>query len=231
MRKSFFREVKTIRTSKTQTPLLLTLFLVCLGTITFLTGNVLQSNSFPIDLAFYQYVTSAVSTEWLHLFELASFSASKPAIIAISLMTILFLWLLKKDYAGMITMVVFVMGGNVLNKAIKIWTQRERPAVNVFEDGYSFPSGHVMVGLIMYGLIVYLIDRHSSHTLLKTVCFIIVTLLLLIVGVSRITTGEHYTTDVLAGYAFGGVILIMAIKTHQYIEQVTHAKQEVHTGF
>lgn len=217
--------------AKTQTTLLLTLFLFCLGTIIFLTENVLQRNSFPIDLAFYEYVTSNLSTEWLHLIELASFSASKPAIITISLMTILFLWLCKRDYAGMITMFVFVMGGNVMNMVIKSWTQRERPAVNVLEEGYSFPSGHVMVGLIMYGMIVYFIYRHSSHTLLKTTCFIIVTLLLLIIGVSRIATGEHYTTDVLAGYSFGGVILIVAIKSHQYIEQVRHAKQEVHTGF
>ena len=217
--------------AKTKTALLITLFLLCLGTIMFLTGNVLQGKSFPIDLTFYEYVTSALSTEWLHLFELVSFSASKPAIIAISLMTILFLWLFKRDYAGMITMVVFVMGGNILNKVIKSWTQRERPAVNMLAEGYSFPSGHVMVGLIMYGIIVYLIYRHSSHTLLKTICFIIVTLLLMVIGISRMATGEHYTTDVLAGYSFGGVILIVAIKAHQYIEQVKHAKQEVHTGF
>nr|WP_255648233.1 phosphatase PAP2 family protein [Pseudalkalibacillus hwajinpoensis] len=207
------------------------MFFLSLCIIVFLIVGILQGKSFSIDLTFYEYITSTLSTEWLSVFEQVSFLASKPAIIVISLMTLFFLWLFKKDYAGMITMVVFVMGGNVLNKLIKSWTQRERPAVNGLEEGYSFPSGHVMVGFIMYGIIVYLIYRHSSHTLLKVISLITVTLFLVIIGISRIATEEHYATDVLAGYGFGGVLLVIAIKAHHYIEKERSAKHQVHTGF
>jgi undecaprenyl-diphosphatase len=216
---------------KKQNTLLFALLSASFAIIIFLTGSILQNVSFTFERTIYEFLRSTFSTDWLHGLELLSFTASKPAIISISLLTMLILWFRTRDYAGIIAVFVFVFGGNVLNKLIKNWTQRERPAMNGIGEGYSFPSGHVMIGFIMYGLIVYLIYHHSPHPLLKTISLIIGTLLLIIIGVSRIATGEHYATDVVAGYAFGVLILVIAMKVHQSIVQGRRAKQQVDTSF
>ena len=213
--------------NRKQTILFTTLLLVSLVIIIFITKGILQNVSFQLDAALSKYFTRTITTDWLHILETLALSASKPAMITISLLVIGILWIKKRDYAGMFTIFVFVMGGNIVNKFIKSWTQRERPTGNMLEDGFSFPSGHVMVGFIMYGIIVYFIYLHSSHAIIKTTSFLIVSLLLIIIGVSRVAAGEHYATDVIAGYAFGGFFLIIAIIVYQLIAQERNLTQQV----
>ena len=214
-----------------QNTLLFSLLCLSFAILIFLTGSVLQNVSFTFDRTIYDYLRNALSTDLLHVLEILSFTASKPAIISISLLSMVILWLRRRDYAGIIAVFVFVLGGNILNKLIKSWTQRERPDINGIQEGYSFPSGHVMVGFIMYGLIVYMLFHHSTHPFLKTISFIVGTLLLVIIGISRIASGEHYATDVVAGYAFGGIILMIAIKIHQSVVKGQNAKKQMETSF
>lgn len=166
----------------------------------------------------YNLFTGWMGPGGIAVLEVVSALASKPAIISISILTIILLWFIKRDYAGMLTMFLFVLGGNFVNKLVKDWIQRERPLLDgVVAEGYSFPSGHAMVGLIMYGLIVYFIHQHSSRPLLKSMVLYAVILLMMVMGVSRFVLREHYVTDVLAGYSLGGLMLIMAITVYQRI--------------
>ncbi len=229
MKKVFFRrKVKAMNRNRKQTILLTTLLIASLAIIIFITRGILQNGSFQLDAALSKYFTRTITDDWLHIMEALALSASKPAIISISLLVIGILWIKKRDYAGMIAVFVFVMGGNIVNKLIKSWTQRERPTGNMLEDGFSFPSGHVMVGFIMYGLIVYFIYHYTSNAIIKNTSFLIVSLLLICIGVSRVAAGEHYATDVIAGYAFGGFFLVIAIKVYQLMTQERNAIQQVH---
>ncbi len=172
------------------------------------------------DERIYNLFVSRIGPVEIEALEVVSALASKPAIISISILTIIFLWFLKRDYAGMITMFLFVLGGNFVNKLVKDWVQRERPLLDgIAVEGYSFPSGHAMVGLIMYGMTVYFIHRHSSHSLLKNAVLYAVILLMIAIGVSRFALGEHYATDVLAGYSLGGLMLIIAITIYDRIRK------------
>ncbi|HWO98801.1 MAG TPA: phosphatase PAP2 family protein [Bacillus sp. (in: firmicutes)] len=197
---------------------LLCLFVICVSSFSIISVMV-AGDKYPIfDQRMYNLFAGQTGPTGIAVLEVLSLLASKPAIIGISILTIILLWLIKKDYAGMLTMFLFVMGGNFVNKIVKEWIQRERPLLEgAVVEGYSFPSGHAMVGLIMYGLIVYFIHRHSSRFFLKNVVLYGAIFLMLVIGVSRFVLREHYATDVLAGYSLGGAILMAAIAVYSRI--------------
>jgi undecaprenyl-diphosphatase len=67
----------------------------------------------------------------------------------------------------------------------------------------SFPSGHAMSALICYGFLAYLLIPKMPSRFWKWAVAITALLIILFDGFSRIFQGNHYLTDVLAGYALG----------------------------
>lgn len=124
---------------------------------------------------------------------------------------ILFLWWVKKDYAGIITVVVLVAGSNVLNKAIKGWMERERPPFSHGEEGFSFPSGHAMVGIVFLLVIAYFISKEISTMGIKITIFTLAVILSLLAGFSRVAEQAHYPTDVAAGFLLGYSFFVLCI--------------------
>lgn len=124
---------------------------------------------------------------------------------------ILFLWWVKKDYAGIITVVVLVAGSNVLNKAIKGWMERERPSFPHGEEGFSFPSGHAMVGIVFLLVIAYFISKEISTMGLKVTIFTLAVILSLLAGFSRVAEQAHYPSDVAAGFLLGYSFFVLCI--------------------
>ena len=94
--------------------------------------------------------------------------------------------------------------------------QRIRPDIAfhlINQGGYSFPSGHSMTGLLFYGMLIYLLrkrllveNRNRAITNLLTALF---SLLVFLIGISRIYLGVHYPTDVLAGWSLGLAFLLL----------------------
>lgn len=124
---------------------------------------------------------------------------------------ILFLWWVKKDYAGIITVVVLVAGSNVLNKAIKGWMERERPPFSHGEEGFSFPSGHAMVGIVFLLVIAYFLSKEISTMGMKVTIFTLAVILSLLAGFSRVAEQAHYPTDVAAGFLLGYSFFVLCI--------------------
>jgi undecaprenyl-diphosphatase len=120
-----------------------------------------------------------------------------------SILLILYLWRVKKDFAGILTVVVAVAGSNVLNKVIKNLMERERPAAALEEDGFSFPSGHAMVGMVFYLTAAYYLSREFSSVKVKWGICILALLITVLTGMSRIVEQAHYPSDVLAGFLIG----------------------------
>jgi membrane-associated phospholipid phosphatase len=81
---------------------------------------------------------------------------------------------------------------------------RPRPDETMVEGikNFSFPSGHAMMGLAFYGLLIlFITPLIQNKQVNKTINFFLV-LLILLIGGSRIYLRVHYFTDVVAGYCF-----------------------------
>lgn len=101
------------------------------------------------------------------------------------------------------TLLIAGAGGALLMIGLKWLFHRPRPT-EIFTErlGYSFPSGHSFFALVLYGLAAYWLTReappHRRRLLWNIAVFAI-----LLVGFSRIYLGEHYPSDVAAGFAIG----------------------------
>lgn len=106
-----------------------------------------------------------------------------------------------------------IVGVTILNQVVKHIMRRDRPDVLrlVNESGYSFPSGHSMVSMALYGIIIYLIYKNVKNKYLKITFITLLSLLIVLIGLSRVYVGVHYVSDVLGGFILGLVYLIIYI--------------------
>lgn len=109
-----------------------------------------------------------------------------------------------------------LVGVTLINQVIKHIVRRPRPNVLrlVEEDGYSFPSGHSMVSMAFYGIIIYLVYKNVTNKYLKWTLIALLSLLILSIGFSRIYVGVHYFTDVVGGFLLGLAYLIIYINIY-----------------
>lgn len=99
----------------------------------------------------------------------------------------------------------------LLNQILKYAVQRPRPENPIIkETGFSFPSGHSMVSLTFYGLLIYLIIK--SNMKYKKLYITVLLIIIPLIGISRIYLGVHYPTDVLGGFLISTSYLIILIE-------------------
>ncbi|MBB3869799.1 phosphatase PAP2 family protein [Parageobacillus toebii NBRC 107807] len=147
-----------------------------------------------------------------------------------SIILVLFLWLRKRDYYGMALMLVAVGGGYGLNTFIKELVGRERPPFAQGVHGFSFPSGHAMVGSIYLLLIAYFLNKEVKKASQRWAIFSIFGLLALLTGLSRLSLQVHYPSDVLAGLLLGIAYLFACISVYQFfVVEWIRAKQREHS--
>ena len=77
------------------------------------------------------------------------------------------------------------------------------------KHGYSFPSGHSMISAAFYGFLIYLIYKKVKNKKLKITLIIVLSILIVSIGISRIYLGVHYTSDVLGGFLLSISYLIL----------------------
>jgi Membrane-associated phospholipid phosphatase len=67
----------------------------------------------------------------------------------------------------------------------------------------SFPSGLALAAVLCYGLLAYLLVPKMPSRFWKWIVIIALTLLILFIGLSSVFLGNHYVSDVVAGYSLG----------------------------
>jgi membrane-associated phospholipid phosphatase len=99
-----------------------------------------------------------------------------------------------------------VAGASLLNQVMKAHFQRVRPETALFpESGLSFPSGHSMIGLALYGCVAWILWRHERHPAWAALLLAWA----ILIGLTRVYLHVHYATDVAAGFAIALVWLIL----------------------
>jgi undecaprenyl-diphosphatase len=99
---------------------------------------------------------------------------------------------------------VSTAGAYWLSETLKQICHRDRPSMPWLEraSGYSFPSGHSLVSLVLYWVLAYLMLRNLQNRIGRNILAVGLLMLPFLIGISRIYLGVHYPSDVLGGWAF-----------------------------
>ena len=106
--------------------------------------------------------------------------------------------------------VLLTASSNILNTIVKHLIKRPRPTKELVTvarviNEPSFPSGHVMQYMNLFGLLDYLLATNWRSGRLRNILLTICTSLIILIGPSRIYLGAHWPSDVMAGYIYGGL--------------------------
>jgi membrane-associated phospholipid phosphatase len=120
----------------------------------------------------------------------------------------------RRHYMLAACWIIAATGGAVLNHELKAFFQRQRPQFEqpfVHLSDYSFPSGHAMSSLIIYGMLAYLLVLAVPKRWLRVTVVGVTALLVLAIGCSRPYLGAHWPSDVAGGFTVGAAWLTLCI--------------------
>ena len=132
-------------------------------------------------------------------------------LLALSVSLGIILWV-RKHRSEATTIAVTGAGALGLNILLKQLFARARPQLwerTVDVRFYSFPSGHAMISMVIYGLLGYLLGSRFPKQ--RWWIYSLTVILVAIIGLSRLYLGVHWPTDIIAGYTAGLVWLIACI--------------------
>ena len=110
----------------------------------------------------------------------------------------------------------------MLVASIKLIVERPRPAgesIRVFSAvlDYSFPSGHVVGYVCLYGFLFFLVYVLFKRSWWRTALLTVLALMVGLVGISRIHLGHHWASDVFGGYALGAAYLLLLVEAYRLL--------------
>ncbi|MDB9524731.1 phosphatase PAP2 family protein [Oscillatoria sp. CS-180] len=112
------------------------------------------------------------------------------------------------------------------------WGYWNRARPDLIADGvaasglHSFPSGHTIVIITIYGLMAYLWWRASHSWLEKTLVILLGVVWNSLIMASRLELGAHWPTDVIVGFIVGILWLTTIITALRRAESAMSANQE-----
>ena len=183
---------------------------ICLILFLALAEDVFNNEIMNGDVIGYKFISTYLIRDSLTpIFKIITWFGSATCLILLAL--ILFFTIKNKKVGLLISTNLIII--TILNQALKIIVQRPRPTEYriINEAGYSFPSGHSMVSMAFYGFLIYLIYKNIKNKYLKISLIVILSLLIVMIGISRIYLGVHYTSDVCAGFLVSLSYLIIYI--------------------
>ncbi len=199
---------------------------LCLIIVLMILEDIFENEQLELDVFVYRLVILNLRSEPLTVFmKVITNLSSAYVLIAIALGTLLFL---KNKKIGLCISSNLAIA-TILNQLLKYIIQRPRPDGYrlIIESGYSFPSGHSMVSMAFYGLIIYLIWKMVKNKKIKYISCGILGLLIPLIGFSRIYLGVHYASDVIGGFAISIVYLLLFTNVTKSILQLEKGKTKM----
>ncbi|MBQ6630576.1 MAG: phosphatase PAP2 family protein [Romboutsia sp.] len=167
-------------------------------------------------LKFFQSIRTPILNA---LFLILTISTEVPVII---LLTAITYWCINKKYGHKL---LFTLIPNiVINTGIKEFVKAPRPiGIAGIESlrtqtatGYSFPSGHTQTATTFWTSLMIIFKKRWTY--------ILGTIIILGVGISRLYLGVHWPVDVIFGWIFGIVFTVIFAKLFDIVYEIKNYK-------
>lgn len=170
----------------------------------FITYKVLSKKTVNFDSLVYFIVSKFISPGLTEVFKFFTFLGSSEFYAVLAIIAIFALYKNEK-YSFYTAMIAFnLLLSSIINEGLKNIFRRSRPEILklVSAGGFSFPSGHSMVSMSFYGLLIFLCFRNFKSNI-KYLFMLLLSAVIFLIGLSRIYLGVHYASDVAGGFSLG----------------------------
>ena len=169
--------------------------------------DVFEQEIFEFDSVVYNFLVNNRNEALNNFFKIITQFGSALVLIIITILCVIFI----RDKKYKILVPANLVTIAIINIVLKNFFLRPRPnELRLIEEtGYSFPSGHAMASTAFYGLLIYIAHEKIENKILRNTICIMLGLLILLISISRIYVGVHYTSDVIAGTCFSIAYLIL----------------------
>jgi membrane protein DedA with SNARE-associated domain/membrane-associated phospholipid phosphatase len=110
---------------------------------------------------------------------------------------------------------VGLIGGQLLTFILKFSVARPRPfndlLPSIMNSGYSFPSGHALAAIVLFGLLCYFVVLRPGTLVFRTGIITAAVIGMLLIGFSRLYLQLSFFSDVIGGFIAGILWLITCI--------------------
>lgn len=189
----------------------LTVCLLILFVVAKLAEEVLEKEAFAFDTSFllwlHQFANPSIDNLMLFITNLGN-PRTVVIVAGVTLGTLLWRRYRVETYIFVLT----CLGALVLNTGLKLFFSKPRPQLwklLISEKSFSFPSGHALGSMVMYGFIAYILTTHYPK--ISQIIYVLAVILIAAIGISRLYLGVHWPTDVIAGYGVGFLWLMICI--------------------
>ena len=164
----------------------------------------------PADRAIYEALYAGHRPALLATARAFTLLGEPTLLIGASALIALWLWRAGRGRVGL-ALLATTLAGRLLGEAQKYWIARARPEIEphlVVVKTSSFPSGHATSSMIFYlALALRLVCRGRWRFAAAAAAI----LLSLLIGTSRVMLGVHWPSDVVGGWAFGLLWVLLTL--------------------
>jgi membrane-associated phospholipid phosphatase len=180
---------------------------------------------FPFDLALTQAIQTVRSPVIDALTEAASWPGFPPQSDVIFGALVLLL-ALRRRFVATLGEVLAAAGSALLWFGIAPVVARPRPSPDLIYVSQqigagSFPSGHVLNLTAGLGFAWFLAYTMLPATWWRTAILWLLPMFLIALGIARVYSGQHWSSDVLGGYLLGGVWLWLCITGYRWAQRMS----------
>lgn len=206
---------KVSRTSFTVLVFVSSIFLILFCILAWGISHTGSFNSylFSFDIYIEHMATSFVSVPYAQALLFIT-NLADPTIVSACIVTLALVLAFFHEEIILAFVVISLAVGEGVAVYIKALFARSRPSELLYtidRIGYSFPSGHAVASMVFYGSIAYCLCLIFHKRWQKNFIIILASIVIFLIGYSRVALGVHWPTDVIGGWLLGAVFLTLFI--------------------
>lgn len=206
--------------------IVLLVFVASLVAFVFITRKVFVLKDEVFDHKFFDYLEPHVTSTRNSIVLFFTFLGTHLFLIPANILLSVYFLFIRKHRWYSIKVPVIALSSLALMFLLKNLFSRHRPDIPLLKHaaGLSFPSGHALMSVTFYGLIIHIVYNSVKNRWLKWTLIVLLIMLILVIGFTRIYLRVHYPSDVFAGFATGFLWLVTSIWMLKKMEEFSKQK-------